>query len=53
MTFSEELKQKMISYMREKYDLDITPEQADEYLRSLADLYFAFYETKKRENTKS
>jgi len=30
-------------YFRERYDTNISPEQAEEYLNSLADLYLAFY----------
>lgn len=36
--FSQQLKNRLTDYFKQKYAFDITPEQADEYLDSLADL---------------
>jgi hypothetical protein len=46
-SFSDDLKARMIRYAQKKYDKDITPEEAEEYLRSLANVYLAFYEIEK------
>ena len=46
-SFSDSLKQRMIRYALEKYDKKITPEEAEEYLRSLANVYLAYYEIEK------
>ena len=48
MAFSEQLKARMIRYALEKYDKKITSEEAEEYLRSLANVYLAFYEIEKQ-----
>lgn len=40
--YSDELKQRLKTYFKEKYILDITDGQADEYLDSLANLYAWF-----------
>jgi len=37
--YSEPLRNRLIDYFQKKYGLDITPEQANEYLESLANLY--------------
>jgi hypothetical protein len=37
--YSEPLRQRLIIYFKLKYDLDITIEQANEYLDSLANLF--------------
>jgi hypothetical protein len=37
--FSDDLKNKLIAYFKKEYAVDITPEQAGEYLNSLADLF--------------
>lgn len=42
MQFSDQLVEKLIKHMREKYDHLITHDEAQEYLRSYADLYLAF-----------
>lgn len=47
MTFSRELNEKMINYMKEIGYPNITSDQADEYLGSLAGLYLIFYEIEK------
>lgn len=36
--FSKELESRLIEYFKGKYDIEITPEQAQEYLDSLANL---------------
>jgi len=36
-----------MNYALEKYGKKITPEEAEEYLRSLANVYLAFYEIEK------
>ncbi len=40
--FSQKLKDRLIDYFKQYYGLEISQEQADEYLNSLADLYLAF-----------
>lgn len=37
--FTQELVDKTIKYFKEKYDHDISPETAEEYLKSLGNLY--------------
>ena len=46
-SFSDSLKERMIRYALEKYDKKITPEDAEQYLRSLANVYLAFHEIEK------
>ncbi len=36
--FSQQLRDQLAEYFKRKYETEITPEQADEYLDSLADL---------------
>lgn len=40
--FSMQLKNQLIEYFKQKYNLDVTLDQADEYLDSLADLVLTF-----------
>lgn len=40
--FSQQLNNQLIDYFKRKYAIDITSEQADDYLDSLADLVTAF-----------
>jgi len=40
-TFTQELVDRTIKYFKEKYNHDISPEIAEEYLNSLANLYRA------------
>ncbi len=47
-SFSDSLKERMIKYALEKYGRKITPEEAEEYLRSLAKVYLAFHEIERR-----
>jgi len=47
-SFSESLKERMMKYALEKYGRQITPEEAEEYLRSLGKVYLTFYEIEKR-----
>ena len=37
--FSNELKQKLIKYFREKYDVEVSEEKAEQYLEALANFY--------------
>lgn len=39
--FSEELRKRLINYFSTKYDLQITSDQAEDFLSSLANLYLA------------
>jgi hypothetical protein len=39
MRFNQELILRVMKYFREKYDLEISPATAEDYLDSLADLY--------------
>lgn len=39
--FSEELRQRLIKYLKTKYGIEITSEQAEDFLSSLANLYLA------------
>jgi hypothetical protein len=47
-SFSDTLKERMMNYALEKYGKKITPEEAEEYLRSLANVYLAFYEIERQ-----
>jgi hypothetical protein len=40
-SFSEELRLRLIKYLKTKYDIQITSEQAEDFLSSLANLYLA------------
>ena len=40
--FSEELIKECIALFKEKHGVDISPETANDYLNSFADLYLAF-----------
>lgn len=40
--FSQQLRDQLIKYFKERKGVDITLEQADEYLNSMADLYKCF-----------
>jgi len=44
-SYSEPLRQRLIVYFKQKYGLDITNDQANEYLDSLANLYSWFEKT--------
>ena len=41
--FSPELITRIISYFKEKYGREISKEEAEQYLNSLADLFEAFH----------
>lgn len=43
--YSEPLRQRLITYFKQKYGLDITNDQANEYLDSLTKLYGWFEKT--------
>lgn len=49
--FSDELVERAIKYYKYRYDLDISPEIAQGYLHSLADLFESFLNLKKIENS--
>lgn len=40
--FSQNLQKQLIEYFKRKYSIEITPEQADDSLDSLADLMLVF-----------
>lgn len=40
--FSEKLIQRLIGYLHKRCDLVVTPDEAQEYLLSLSELYLAF-----------
>ena len=40
--FSEKLRNRLIKYFKETHNLDISHDQAEEYLNSMADLYSLF-----------
>ncbi len=40
--FSQQLETRLIDYFKRKYGIEISPEQAQDYLDSLADLVLAF-----------
>jgi len=42
--FSEELTNRITEYFKRRFDIAITPDQAEDYLNSMADLYMAFAE---------
>jgi len=46
--FSQQLKSRLIDYFKNNYDIEITSDQAEIYLDSLADFYFAISEKEKR-----
>lgn len=46
--FSEKLKEKIKDYAFNKFGRVISDEEAEEYLRSLADLYLIFHAIEKR-----
>lgn len=46
--FSQQLKNRLIDYFKDNYGLEITSDQAEIYLDSLADFYFAVSEKEKR-----
>jgi hypothetical protein len=41
MKFEQELIARMIKHLADKFNVNCTPEEAEEHLRSLADLYLA------------
>jgi hypothetical protein len=46
--FSQKLRDRLIKYLAEKKEINITYEQADEYLDSMADLYQCFLNMAKK-----
>jgi hypothetical protein len=46
--FSDELITEVIRYFGERYDRILTPQEAEEYLASLAELYWCFTESVRR-----
>lgn len=49
--FSQKLKNRLIDYFKQTYGLEITSDQAEIYLDSLADFYFAISEKGKDRRT--
>lgn len=47
--FSEELKEKLIAYFLKKYGVDVSKEEAEEYLDSIAGFYLALAKDNKSE----
>ncbi len=47
--FSLELREKLIAYFLRKYQVEVSQEQANEYLDSMADLYSAFNQKNAKE----
>lgn len=47
--FSLELRKKLIEYFLRKHQVEISQDQADEYLDSMADLYCAFSQRNAKE----
>jgi len=43
-SFNQLLVDRLIKYFKEKYDLVISPEVAQEYLNSMADVYASYIE---------
>jgi hypothetical protein len=48
-TYSKELKERLITYFKEVHDVDVSEEQAEEYLDSFASLFEAFVGLAKKE----
>ena len=47
-TFSQKLKKRFIDYFKSNHKIEITSEQAEIYLDSLADFYFVVSKKEKR-----
>lgn len=47
--FSDELRQKLIAYFLKKYEVNISEEEAEEYLDSIAGFYLALAKDNKNE----
>jgi hypothetical protein len=45
--YNQKLIERVIAYFKKRCGLDISPEQAEEYLNSFADLYESFVEFSK------
>ena len=50
MSFNQELVIRVTKYFKEKYNHKISPEIAEEYLNSMADLYGCFIEFLENKN---
>ncbi len=48
--FSQQLKNRLIDYFENNYEIKITSEQAEQYLNSMADLYLAISQKEKSPN---